>query len=80
MGTITVNVDDETETIFRETVKEEYGLGKGKLGTAFREAMKNWVKIKKEREIIDRQLLLMEEGFHFGKYHFNREELHERTG
>lgn len=78
MGTITINVDDTTEHLFREVVIEEEGTGKGKLGIAVTEALKLWIEQKKQTEIAERQLTLMKNGFKLGKYKFNREELHER--
>lgn len=78
MGTITINVSDDTEMLFREVVKEEVGSSKGSLGTAVEEALALWISEKKEQEIATRQLTLMEKGFTLGKYKFNREELHER--
>ncbi|HLC97682.1 MAG TPA: hypothetical protein VJC21_02785 [Candidatus Nanoarchaeia archaeon] len=78
MGTITISVDDEMETRFRETVKEEVGVGKGKLGAAVEEALKLWVAQKQEEEIVERQIAWMEKGFQTGKIVFEREELHER--
>lgn len=78
MGTITISVDDATEMEFREVVKEEIGETKGSLGSAISEAMNLWIKQKQQIEIAQRQLALIEKGFHLGKYKFNREELHER--
>ena len=78
MGTITISVDDATEMEFREVVKEEIGETKGSLGSAISEAMNLWIKQKQQIEIAERQLALIEKGFHLGKYKFNREELHER--
>ncbi len=78
MGTITINVDDDMEKRFRITVTKEKGLGKGKLGNAVEEALDLWVKSKEQREITQRQLELMNRGFHLGKYVFNRDELHEQ--
>ncbi len=42
MGTITVNVDDETEAHFRLAVRRRYGQRKGTLGRAIKEAMHAW--------------------------------------
>lgn len=78
MGTITISVDDSTETTFRKVVREEIGETKGSLGTAVTEAMNLWVQQKRQTEIAQRQLALMERGFRLGRYKFNREALHER--
>ena len=79
MGTITISVDDDTEGLFREVVKQEIGETKGSLGSAITQAMDLWIKDKQQMEIAQRQLQLMEKGFHFGKYKFNRDELHDRS-
>ena len=42
MGTITVNVDDDTEKRFRLAVRRRYGQRKGTLGQAIKEAMYAW--------------------------------------
>lgn len=78
MGTITINVDDQTESLFREVVLEEEGSGKGRLGYAVTEALKLWINQRKQTEIANRQLALMKKGLKLGKFVFNREELHER--
>ncbi|HLD72187.1 MAG TPA: hypothetical protein VJA23_01240 [Candidatus Nanoarchaeia archaeon] len=79
MATITINIDNQTETIFREAVKEELGTEKGKLGQAVNEALQLWINKKKQEEISQRQLTLLKTGFKLGKWKFNRDELHERT-
>ena len=80
MGTMTVNVRDETEKEFRETVKRELGEGKGKLGSAVDEAMLKWNIEKNQKDIAARQIALMEKGLYsVGKgWKFNREELYDR--
>ena len=79
MATITINVDDQTESLFRDVVKEELGGEKGKLGQAVTEALQLWISQKKQEEIAQRQLGLMKKGFKLGKWKINRDELHERT-
>lgn len=79
MGTITVNISDETEQLFRETVKEEVGEGKGKLGSAISEAMQKWIDEKRQREIAKKMIALMEKGFDMGKITIkSRDELYDR--
>ncbi|MDP3918812.1 MAG: hypothetical protein Q8Q35_02830 [Nanoarchaeota archaeon] len=78
MGTITINVDNKTEEIFRKTVSEKLGTGKGKLGTAVTEALYNWVEINQEENIQKRQLEMMEKGFKLGRYKFDRDKIHKR--
>ena len=79
MGTITINIDDETETRFREAVKQEIGTTKGSLGSAVEKALQLWVAQKEEKAITERQLRFLHQGFCLGKYIFNRDELHERS-
>ncbi|MBI4918698.1 hypothetical protein HY837_02120 [archaeon] len=79
MGTITVNVSNETENLFRKTVHKELGKGKGKLGGALDEAMKKWAEEKKQKEIGERLLKTMRKGFAMGKILYkHRSELYER--
>lgn len=80
MGTMTVNVKDETEKVFREAVKRKLGEGKGKLGSAMDEAMTKWAMEDKQKEIAERAIKMMEKGLYsVGKdWKFNREEAHER--
>lgn len=79
MGTITINVDDKTETKFRKAVKEVIGTGKGKLGSAMAKAMNQWVEFNSDKEIAKRQLALLEKGFDLGGSPVkDRSELHER--
>lgn len=79
MGTITINVDNETESIFREAAKDEYGLGKGKLGRAVSEALELWIEEKKQVQIKKRQLELIKKGFNLGKRDFkSRDDLYDR--
>lgn len=80
MGTITINVSDEIEQEFRETVKKEIGEGKGKLGSAVEEAIKGWVKEKRQKEIVDSLKEKMQKGLYsVGKgWKFNRAEIYDR--
>ncbi len=79
MGTITVNVTDETEEFFRRTVLSEFGKGKGILGRALDEAMKRWAEEKRQGEIAERQAALMRKGFKLGKLMYKkRSELYDR--
>ena len=79
MRTITINIDNATESEFRETVKNKFGSGKGILGKAVSEALNLWTEQKKQTEIKQRQLALMKQGFKLGKREFKtRADLHER--
>lgn len=79
MGTMTINVKDETLDMFRKTVAMELGVGKGKLGKAIEEALKKWVHEKEQRDIAKRQIKLMEKGFDMGRILIkSRDELYDR--
>ncbi len=79
MGTITVNVDDDVERRFRKVADITYHKKKGYLGRAITEAMTYWIYEKKQREISEKQLKLLEKGFNFGrKLYGAREDLYER--
>lgn len=79
MGTITVNVKDEVEKEFRKVASIVHGEKKGYLGKAIAEAMQRWIDEKKQEEIAERELKLLEKGFNFGKKLYEaRDELHER--
>lgn len=80
MGTITVNVSDEAEQNFRQTVEAELGEGKGKLGRAIEEAITEWAAEKKQRKLREEALALLKKGglYKVGKnYTFKREEAYE---
>ncbi len=78
MGTITISIDNETEEQFRATVKDRIGIGKGKLGTAVQQALKLWTQEQLEKEIQERELNFLHQGFHLGKHTTKREQLYER--
>lgn len=75
---MTVSVDEEIEEKFRKEVERELGKKKGALSKAVDEAFEKWTKEKRQEEIAEKELNLMEEGFEMGKVKFEREELHER--
>ena len=79
MGTITVNVKDDIEKEFRDTVKKQIGEGKGKLGEAITLAMKNWSDEMKQRVIAEEMKALMKKGFNMGNLKIkSRDELYDR--
>ncbi len=86
MGTITVNIDDETEKRFRERVAKEYGSGKGKLGKAIGEALEDWTEEKHLTNVRKKAQILLKKGFDLGGAgKFNRKDLYDeidkhRTG
>jgi len=78
MGTITVNVKDDVEKEFREIVRGFHGTKKGDLGKALTEAMRKWVYEKRQEKITQEALILLEQGFDFGKRLYkDRSDLYE---
>ena len=79
MGTITVNVRDETEENFRAAVKENLGEGKGKLGRALDEAMSKWLKDKENEALRQRAIERLKRGMYKlpKDYKFRREDAYE---
>lgn len=79
MGTMTVNVRDETEKNFRTGVKENLGEGKGKLGQAVDEAMNKWLEDKTDKALRQRALERLKRGMYKlpKDYKFRREEAYE---
>lgn len=79
MGTITVNVKNDVEKEFRDVVSAVHGTKKGSLGHAINEAMQKWIYEKKQENIAEEALTLLEKGFKFGKRLYKeRSELYER--
>jgi len=78
MGTITINVNDDIEKMFRDTVCETYGKKKGSLGKAITEAMRKWIDDMRQKEIAKNELKLLDTGFSMGKLSVTREEVYER--
>jgi predicted DNA-binding protein len=79
MGIMTISISDETEAMFRETVKAKLGEGKGKLGKAVDEAMKNWAGDMEERDLRKDALAMLKKGLYkvSKNYTFKREEAYE---
>ena len=79
MGTITVNVRDETEGNFRAAVKENLGEGKGKLGQALEEAMSKWFEGKENEALRQRAIERLKKGMYKlpKDYKFRREDAYE---
>ena len=79
MATITINVKDYVEKEFRETVKAKLGQGKGVLGKAVEEAIKEWIHRERQSEIAKRAMEMMNKGLYSLKgWKFNRDEIYER--
>ena len=79
MGTMTINVDNDVEQQFRAIAQKIYSKKKGYLGNAVTSAMKKWIDEMTQKQISERELKLLENGFDMGKFKFrSREELYER--
>lgn len=79
MATITINIRDEVAKEFREVVEHELGKKKGMLGKAIEDALKRWLHEKKQKEIAQEMLQLMEEGINLGGLKIkSRGELYDR--
>ncbi len=79
MGTVTITLEDNTETNFRNYVYKEYGKSKGVLGKAINEALNKWLETKKQKEIAESAIKRMKKGYNLGKFKLeSRDELHER--
>lgn len=77
MGTITISLDDETETLFRKRTFQLYGRKKGVLAKALTEALQEW---SQKKAYLDSALLILEDGRDMGKLTYGkRDELHERN-
>ena len=80
MGTVTINLSDEVEDIFRKNAKETHGEGKGKLKEAIEEAILTWAKILKNEEARQKVIAILKKGIPLGyKPYRSRDELHDRT-
>ncbi len=79
MGTMTINVKDETEERFRDAVNENFGKGKGKLGRAVEEAFNKWLEDKKDIALRQRALERLKKGMYKlpKDYKFRREEAYD---
>jgi len=79
MGTMTVNIGDDTEQWFRAAVKEKLGEGKGKLGQAVDEALQKWAEDKETDKYVQEAIGLMKKGLYKlpKGYKFIREEAYE---
>ena len=79
MGIITISVSEPVEKEFRRTVTNKLGKGKGVLGKAVGEAMRQWVHTQKQHEIAQEMIALMDRGFVMGKILIkSRDELYDR--
>jgi len=79
MPTMTISINDEINKEFRQTVKKEFGEGKGVLGKAVEEAVKKWIEEKKQKEIAQSAKEMMNKGLYSLKgWKFNREEIYDR--
>ena len=79
MGTMTINISDETEQKFREKVRETLGAGKGKLGKAVEEIMSKWVEDAEYQKLMKEAVATLKKGLYKlpNGYKFRREEAYE---
>lgn len=79
MSAVTINVQDSIIDEFREVAAETFGRGKGHLGKAATEAIRNWTRDQKQDKTAREAIEIMEHGFYMGKRLYqDRGELHER--
>jgi len=79
MAVMTISMKDEVEKKFRQTVKSEFGDGKGALASAIEEAVNKWMEEKKQKELAKRAMEMMNKGLYSLKgWKFNRDELYDR--
>ena len=79
MATITISVKDDVNKEFREVVKKKLGNGKGVLGKAVEEAIKEWVHREEQKEIAKQAMEMMNKGLYSLKgWKFNRDEIYDR--
>lgn len=79
MGTMTISIDNDVEQQFRALAQKIYSKKKGYLGNAVTSAMKKWIDEMTQKQISERELKLLENGFEMGEFKFkSREELYER--
>ena len=80
MGTLTLNLSNDVETLFRKKTKERFGTGKGTLKHAAEEAITFWVRKSDEEEAKQWILTKMATGVKggFGPYR-KRDELYNRS-
>ena len=80
MGTITINIDDDTEKRFRKAAKKKLGERKGYLGKATTEALECWILKQTQDEIARDALALLETGYHIGGHGYvERKDLYDRA-
>jgi len=74
---ITTAIDREIESEFRELAMKIFRK-KGYYSRALEEAMLEWIKKRKSKDIVLRALSFLETGLKGKKWKFKREEAHER--
>lgn len=76
---MTISIDNDVEQQFRALAKKIYSKKKGYLGNAVTSAMKKWIDENTQKQISEREIKLLENGFDMGEFKFkSREELYER--
>jgi hypothetical protein len=74
---ITTVVEREIEEEFKEIAFKTFGK-KGYYSKAIQEAMLDWTRKKKEKDVITKAMMFLETGLKGKKWKFKREEIHER--
>ena len=76
---MTISIDNDVEQQFRAIAQKIYSKKKGYLGNAVTSAMKKWIDEMTQKQISEREIKLLENGFDMGEFKFkSREELYER--
>lgn len=80
MGTITVNISNELEEKFRASVKRRIGEGKGKLGSAVKEAFSKWIAEDEYQKLMKEAVETLKKGLYKlpKGYKFRRAEAYEK--
>ena len=80
MGTVTINLSEEAELMFRSTAAEHYGEGKGKLKSAIEDAIKEWSSKRTSQMAKEKFLKRLEKGYPINfKPYRSRDELYDRS-
>ena len=69
MGTVTVNLTDDTERLFRVYATKKYGRRKGYLGRALDQALRMWV-VNQQGDSVEKTLKHLNDGIHCGEVRF----------
>lgn len=67
MGTMITSIDDDVEQQFRELAQKIYSKKKGYPGNAVTSSMKKWIDEISQKQISEREMKLIENGFDMGE-------------